>query len=154
MKIKITVIEIVYIVVFAAITGIIFNWISGNGISLLYHTPQIDDQDNLSADQAYKLYIEGRALFIDARYPQEYENIRIKNSINIPASYSIDKIAGRLEKYKKDQMMIVYCTSTGCNYSTRVAETCRFLKYSNVFIFRGGIEEWDKKGYPLIKATE
>lgn len=154
MKIKKTVIEIVYIVVFAAFTGIIFNSISDNGISLLYNNPQIDDQDNLSADQAYKLYIEGRTLFIDARYPQEYEYIRIKNSVNLPASYSTDKIARRLEKYKREQMLIIYCTNAECNYSVRVAGICRFLKYSNVFIFRGGIEEWDNKGYPLIKVTE
>jgi rhodanese-related sulfurtransferase len=93
-------------------------------------------------------------LFVDARYPQEYEHIRIKNSINLPVSYSINQIAGRLEKLKKEQMIIVFCTNAECNYSTRVAESCRFLKYSNVFIFRGGIEEWDNKGYPLIKASE
>ncbi len=154
MKIKQLILEIAGILFLSVVSGLIFNALSANGISLLYHTPQINNRDNISAEQAYKLYNEGRALFIDARYREEYVQKRIEKSINLPASYSIDQISTHLDDYDKEQIIVVYCSAPSCTYSTRVAGICRFLKYSNVFVFGGGIEDWETNGYPLLIPDE
>jgi rhodanese-related sulfurtransferase len=143
--------EMALIVFVASVSGLIFNMFSANGISLLYSRPHINDQDNISVWQAYELYVAGRTLFVDARTPQEFDFIRIENSLNIPAAFTMDQIADRIAGYEKNRMMVVYCTSFNCTYSVKIAKMLRLLKYTNVFIFRGGIEEWDNMGYPLEK---
>ena len=151
MKIKKLAVELIIIMFFATITGLLFNNFSANGISLIYSQPVIYDLNNIPVERAYQIYQQGNAQFIDARSSQEYEYIRIENSINLPSFLSRDQIADRLKNYDRNQLLVVYCTSRNCNYSDKIAEICRILKYSNVQIFKGGIEEWDKKGYPLFK---
>ena len=42
-----------------------------------------------------------------------------------------------------------YCNGIQCGRSVRAIEIAKSCKYSNLYWFKGGIEEWKAKNYPL-----
>jgi len=147
-----TIYESVIVLIVSVCIGIVFNSFSPYGISLIYKSTEVSDEDNISASSAHKLYLDGRALFVDARYPEQFEQFYIRNSVNIPFTWSVDKIDNYVSSLERDQLIVVYCSDYNCKYSVRIAGILRFLKLSNVLIFRGGIDEWKSNSFPLIIA--
>ena len=140
--------QIILIVILSVISAVIFNAISAHGISLIYNPPFLSDSHSLSVEEVYSLYVEGRTLFIDSRYPEEFSQSHIRTAINIPVSWPIEKIDKTMHQYDKKRMIIVYCSSSQCNSSYRLAGILQYIKFENVYIFSGGLEEWQLKDYP------
>lgn len=133
----------------AACFAVVYNLISATGIPLLYQPVEITDQDNISAATAFHLYQNGRAVLIDARPPEDIDGTYIPRSYNVPVSWPMDKIAEYMKRFKSDQTMIVYCSEPKCQFSVRLAGMLKYFKFTNVLVFRGGIQEWSENGYPL-----
>ena len=74
---------------------------------------------------------------VDIRSPQEYEEKRIKNAINIPL-YDLKKNADRILT-NKDRLIVLYC---GCGIRSKKAYKILEKKgYSNIYSLAGGIDE-------------
>ncbi len=52
----------------------------------------------------------------------------------------------------KDAEIVVYCTNYECPQSTLAAQKLAALGYTNVVVYKGGIEEWDGTGHELIEV--
>ncbi|HEY4706552.1 MAG TPA: rhodanese-like domain-containing protein [Thermodesulfobacteriota bacterium] len=76
--------------------------------------------------------------------PDSFENEHICGSINIPAS-TIARDA--LEVLNKDDTVILHCSGPECTASKIAAEKLDTLGFSDVWRFKGGIEEWKGSGY-------
>jgi len=50
----------------------------------------------------------------------------------------------------KNRKIIVYCRHSKCETSDEAYEKLIEMGYSNVYIYRGGLEEWSNSGYPLV----
>jgi rhodanese-related sulfurtransferase len=85
------------------------------------------------------------ALVVFPLSPIEFDNLRIKGSVNIP----MDLLAEKLPK-DKSQKMIFYCLGVKCVASWRAAEKAVNLGYENVFAFREGLPGWTAAGYPTV----
>ena len=133
----------------AILFALVFNHFSAAGIPLLYHAAEIPDKDNISAATAFHLYQNGRAIFIDARPPEEIDGKVIPGSFSVPVSWPMDRIAEYMQRFKPDQTIIVYCSEPECQFSVRLAGMLKYFKYGNVLVFRGGIKEWTENDYPL-----
>ena len=134
--------------------ALIYNYFSATGIPLLYYPVTIPDQDNISAAAAYHLFQNGRAVFIDARPPEEIDGLVIPGSYNVPISWSMDRIAEYMNRFKPDQTLVIYCSEPECHFSVRLAGMLKYFKFSNVLVFRGGIKEWSENGFPLRAENE
>ena len=93
---------------------------------------------NISQKEAREKLSAGRkAVLLDVRTPEEYEELHIPNSISLPLAQlksGIGKVAGN-----RDAEIIVYCLS-----GARAAAACRQLAamgYANVSNM-GGIRSW------------
>lgn len=77
---------------------------------------------------------------------QSFEEKHIPNSQNIP----LDKIPEKAPQLlNKDDKIVVYCANFDCNASPKAAKKLEEMGYQNVYDYEGGIEDWQKAGYPV-----
>ena len=88
---------------------------------------------------------KNKYFLLDVRTQEEYKEGFIENSILIPVS----ELEKRLSEIPTDKPIIVYCASG--NRSKQAAEILVKNNYNPVYNMLGGISEWVKKGYPLVK---
>lgn len=162
--------EAICIILFAALAGLIFNTLSSKAIPLMVEPRLLkhaaDSLLNESVDsleiseegfkephvitleQAYKLYISKKALFIDARKSQFYETGHIKGAINIPWHGPEEK-ATIPENLSTNQLIITYCEGIECDSSVELAYFLFDTGFYRVQIFYTGLEEWLNANYPI-----
>ena len=98
--------------------------------------------------QAYALFQQGQALFIDARPAHEFAELHIPKALNIYPSLleagGVDYMAG----IAKDREIVIYCGQESCDLSLRVAEKLQALGFTRVTVYLEGFRAWDEAGYP------
>jgi len=95
-------------------------------------------RDQLSSDD--------RPVLVNALAREGFNEARIPGSINIPAS---DAVRVAPDLLAKDQPIVVYCSSRSCTASPTLAHKLVDLGFSEVIDFEGGIDEWEREGFPL-----
>lgn len=90
-------------------------------------------------------------IFIDARIRTDRAQGYIEGSISLPDEvtdcHTLEKV---IPAYTTP--VLFYCNGEKCGrsvISSRIAKQCG---YKAIYWFRGGIEEWKNKHYPLIKS--
>lgn len=95
-------------------------------------------RDRLSSDD--------RPILVNALAHEGFDEARIPGSINIPAS---DAVRVAPDLLAKDQPIVVYCSSHSCTASPTLAQKLVDLGFSEVIDFEGGIDEWEREGFPM-----
>ena len=132
----------------SALSGYVYNSLSDEGIPLFSEPISIESGSDISLEETYRLFLEGRVLFLDSRYREEYNDGHIENALNLPASASRDEIRSFLDNMPKNRLIITYCSNPSCNSSRRLAGLLMYLGYKNVFVYSGGYDEWLSHEYP------
>jgi rhodanese-related sulfurtransferase len=145
--------QILIILAVAVISGLIYNSFSEQRLALIYYPPKFKAGTELTTDQAYGLFRDGRALFIDTRYKAEYDDAHIKNAINLPYKFSIDEILSFIADIPEDQIIVLYCANPSCYSSRRMAAFLIHRDYRNVFIYLPGLDDWVKNNHPTERAN-
>jgi len=112
MKRKKLVFEISAIILISFISGLFFNLISGNNISFIYQPLQIESGENISVEQAYELFKEKRALFLDARSFIEFKKGHIEGALSLPAKSRQNNVEKVLKDIPKDRKLVTYCSGS------------------------------------------
>ncbi|NIS78673.1 MAG: rhodanese-like domain-containing protein [Anaerolineales bacterium] len=68
---------------------------------------------------------------------------------HIPGSQNVDNIEYALANIDRDEEIIVYCSNILCIASISAYKLLVANGYTNVRRFAGGVEAWQKAGYPL-----
>lgn len=84
-------------------------------------------------------------LLIDARSVQDFEECHIPGAINLPYRRITAESIAHLSK---EQLLVVYCWSPGCNSATKAAVKLSTLGFQ-VKEMIGGIEYWRREGGPV-----
>lgn len=103
----------------------------------------------ISLAQAYEIFQQGRALFLDARKPEEYAELHIPGAINLSPEKLEKEGAQTLEEIDKTRLIVVYCSQVQCDDSLKVAEKLQSLGFMEVAAFLAGFNAWDQAGYPV-----
>ena len=149
MKFRSLIFQTAIIIILSVICGLIYNSISKTGISIVYKPLNLESGSYLTIEQTLYLLTEGRTLFIDTRYEDEFEQARIKNAKNLPGNATREEILKFFESVPKDQQIITYCSSPACNSSRRLAGFLTYLGYKKVLIYLEGFKEWETKNFPI-----
>src|SRR6188474_2070586 len=88
--------------------------------------------------------IDGGALILDVREPDEYEQGAIPGAVHIPRGHLESQIEGRLTD--KTKPVVVYCA--GGVRSAFAARTLQELGYEQVVSMDGGFGRWKDEGRP------
>jgi rhodanese-related sulfurtransferase len=103
--------------------------------------------NKIDIEEAWMLYNSGKALFVDARGVNEFDEKHIKGAISIPAGDTEKQIAANKDKIG-DKILVTYCHGAGCHLSDKTANALFDKGYKKVAIFFGGWPKWDAAKYP------
>ena len=116
----------------------------------VYYKP-VDAKANIQRmdiEDAEYLYNSGKALFIDARGPNEYAEAHIKGAINIPVNTTPDQIA-KMKDQLDGKLLVTYCHGVGCHLSDKSAYLLFDAGYHKLGIFFGGWPKWNEHKLPI-----
>jgi len=112
----------------------------------------IPSEKMISNDIAYTLWKNNQAIFIDARPKQIYQIQHIPNSYSFPFTPTLklsDLNTTIFNRINYDSTIIAYCDSKACGLSRNLSYFLRKIGFQKVYVMIGGIEDWQKKGYPV-----
>jgi rhodanese-related sulfurtransferase len=93
----------------------------------------------------------GQFLF-DTRPASQFRQGAIPGAVSLPYA-SFDALAGRLP-VDKSAPVIFYCAGPTCSLSSDAAAKAKSLGYSNVQVYRDGIELWSEKNYTVLSGAD
>lgn len=105
----------------------------------------------IGAEEAMRLSRE-KALFLDARPAEAYAESHILGAYSFPedqAAARMDEVLSMVERRKK---VVVYCQGMDCDEAHLLAGTLRGAGVKEIFVFAGGLKEWETAGYPLAQS--
>ncbi len=165
--------QIIWLLVFAAIFGIVRNKLFSGGVELIGNWRDLSSGDGpivppsaeegdppfIAIDVAQMEHSLGKTIFIDARDPEEFVCATIPGSLNMPFEYLpegdlkpyLDSVLGGAEK---DLPLIVFCSGEECDLSLHLARNLQDEGYTGVMIFFGGATEWEKFELEIERSAE
>ncbi|MEN6641363.1 MAG: rhodanese-like domain-containing protein [Armatimonadia bacterium] len=84
-------------------------------------------------------------LLVDLMPPSQYLLLHIPTAVNIP----IDYLHQVIEYLPHERDIVLYCTDPECEFTKVGARKLELHGFTNVVMFHGGLEEWEKYGYPF-----
>ena len=103
--------------------------------------------DAVTIEYARQEFEAGKVTLIDVREPQEHAIGIVKGVQLLPMRQIAMRIAEVPSDPKKAVLLI-------CNTQNRSSATFKFLRdkgYANVRYVQGGMSEWTRRGWPLVK---
>ena len=89
-------------------------------------------------------------VLIDSRIRADHEAGYIEGSISLPdVDTSCTSLAGVIPGLTTP--VLFYCNGIRCGRSARAAVIARDCGYTRLYWYRKGMEEWQKKQYPLVE---
>lgn len=95
-------------------------------------------------EQAAEVLAQPRAVALDVREPDEFQQGALKGAVHIPRGFLEIQVSGRVPD--KDTPLVVYCA--GGTRSAFAADTLAQLGYNNVVSMEGGFNRWKDEGLP------
>ncbi|QEM66905.1 rhodanese-like domain-containing protein [Geobacter sp. FeAm09] len=92
-----------------------------------------------------------KPLLIDARNPEEYEEVHIKDAVNIPIA-KLEKDPSLLPA-DRARKLVFYCNGVKCGKSKKAATLAVAHGYGDVFIYAEGMPVWEEKGMPIFAGA-
>ena len=144
----------------AVILGFMFHWplvqasLRGNLKALLdqkrqeRREVQFQGVGTLDLAQAYQTWQEKRALFVDARKAEEYQELHVQGAVNVPPETWGQLSSSELMKMDRTRELVVYCSQESCDDALKLAKKLRAAGFARVMAFTGGFRAWDEAGYP------
>ena len=119
----------------------------GLGAVTLVYGQALADADSVTLDIARAELATGKSTVIDIREPQEHTSGVALGVQLLPMS----QLAARLGEIPNDPKRPVLLI---CNTQNRSSATLKFLRekgYTNARFVRGGMSEWTRRGWPLVR---
>ena len=114
---------------------------------------QIDGAQTVDAETLIDLVLEQSDLvIIDARIGSDLNEGYIEGAINLP---NIETSCGSLSPLVESHNTPIafYCNGIKCKRSSESVTIALACGYTNLHWFRGGIEEWKIKQYPIVQPN-
>jgi len=98
---------------------------------------------------AKQIYDSGKAVFIDARSREDYEDGHIKGAVSLPVGQLDEFIEAFHDQYSTASTIITYCAGRMCDDSHKLAQLLFEQGYTKVSVFIDGYPGWESEGYPI-----
>ncbi|MEN6374736.1 MAG: rhodanese-like domain-containing protein [Smithella sp.] len=144
----------------AVVVAIVFNALRSSGVPLFGFSPaktvniQQAKIPEITLAEAYYLYRQQKAVFVDARDPFSFEEGHVAGAINIYP----DEVALHLAELKKmvsrGIVVITYCDGPRCPLSHETAQGLKLQGFTAVKVLVDGWSLWQKAGYPVEKDNK
>ncbi|MDH4273836.1 MAG: rhodanese-like domain-containing protein [Gammaproteobacteria bacterium] len=114
-------------------------------------TPEfVDGTTRVSAEEVVALVEKTPNLvIIDSRKASDFKKGFIEGAISMPNTDTTPDSLAKVVKSKTTPVLF-YCNGVRCGRSVDSSKVAMAAGYKKVYWFRGGIEEWESKGLPLV----
>jgi rhodanese-related sulfurtransferase len=152
------------ILVLSIIAGVAFNGFSESPLPIfknydLVEAENLEDNDvnesqpvhvsEIDIDTLKYLVESGEALLLDARTAADFNLGHLPGALSLPV-YEFDRTFKDVEDLlDKEKTIITYCSSVTCIDSTLLAKKLYRSGFQNIFVYRGGFEEWTESDNPV-----
>lgn len=106
-------------------------------------------QDAVSLDEARAAFESGRAALIDIREPDEHATGVAAGATLLPMS----QLGRRLAEIPTDPARPVLLICNTQNRSSRTLRALRERGYGHLRYVEGGMSEWARRGWPMVKPS-
>lgn len=134
--------------------GLALNQLRARPLSLVStSSPAVAASGEVSLEEMKDLTAHHAALILDARPEIFFRLGHIPSASNLPRD-DFDKQYAALQsslESRRDNMLVVYCSTYGCEDSQMVADELRERGYAHVRLFRGGWSDWQADHLPEEK---
>lgn len=107
------------------------------------------NNDDIDILEAYDMIVENGSnpefIVLDVRRPDEFEENRIENAINI--DYTSNNFNDEISKLGRNRKYLVYCRSG--RRSSNAVKIMMDMGFNDVRNMKGGITKWINKGLPI-----
>lgn len=135
------------------IRGVVMVLFSGALWANEYTSPAaIDGSVTIDAEQLVEL-VGSRPdiVLIDSRIQEDHTEGYIEGSVNlVDRDTRCDTLAVLLAG--KAAPLVFYCNGINCDRSDKAIVIAVACGYQEIYWFRGGVEEWRLKNYPLVQS--
>jgi len=162
----------VVIIAAAAVIGIAHNAVRGQSIPLIQEVKPVQTvrhgnggdgavegeavasaptglpEGAVSVDQVKALFDAGEVYIIDARGAEAFEQGHIPGATNVPYDRLSEYYEDLTATVPTDAKVVCYCWSPTCDFSDQLATELKIMGYTDVAVFTGGWEDWQKAGHP------
>lgn len=104
----------------------------------------------ISRDDAYKLYQQNKAIFIDVRSGEQFALGHIKGAVNIPGS----QIISRFKEIMPGKVIITYCACSAEQSSARAVQQLASHGVKNTYALKGGWADWKTASLPIATGNK
>ena len=144
----------------AVILGLSFHWslvqasFRGNLTALLdqkrqeRREVQFQGVRTLDLAKAYQIWQDKKALFVDARKAEEYQELHVQGAVNVPPEKWAELSSAKLMQMERTRELVVYCSQESCDDALKLAKKLKAAGFTRVMAFTGGFRAWDEAGYP------
>ena len=146
--------EALIVIVGVLAISFIFNFarraLDRGGIPLIADAEAFRVQTNAEfakIEEAYGLFEEGRAIFVDARAPEVFALGHVEGAINAPPGG--DDLAGLSWLADADTYVICYAAQKSQRQAGVVADKLLEMGCEKVFVMMDGFDAWTSRGYPV-----
>ena len=78
----------------------------------------------LDLAQAYQIWQEKKALFVDARKAEEYQELHVQGAVNVPPETWEELSSSKLMKMDRTRELVVYCSQESCDDALKLGKNC------------------------------
>lgn len=98
---------------------------------------------------------DGLVVFVDARPDLEYEEGHIPGALHVDHYRQDEYLPAVMDRLEAAQVIVVYCNGGDCEDSIFLSNDLIYehgLPYEHVFLYEGGMKDWNAKGRPVRKG--
>jgi rhodanese-related sulfurtransferase len=146
--------EALILLLVGAIVGLAVNAVRKNGVTLLAEPDAFRIRTNaefISTEDAWDLYEQGTAFFIDPRNPEAFAAERIEGALNAsPTQSGVDSLAWIVAA---DPYVITYASVGSQRQAGVLADKLLEAGFKKVKVLLDGLDGWKRAGHPVEGQT-
>lgn len=108
----------------------------------------------VSVDDAWKLFQQGKVVFLDAREVENYQSAHLPEAVSVPVESAKVKEAEVRRLAEGGRKLVAYCDGQGCGKARDLAEALAADKVPGVVVMPDGWQGWMQAGLPVDEGGQ
>ncbi len=102
----------------------------------------------IDLERVHRIHQSKKAIFIDSRYPADYNQGYIPGAVNLPNDMFDEYYPEVADLFDINEPVVIYCSGPDCDLSLLLAGTLHEMGYTKIMLFEEGFPAWEEAGYP------
>ncbi|MGE0082784.1 MAG: rhodanese-like domain-containing protein [Desulfococcaceae bacterium] len=151
---RVSVRDLILILFMGLALGLFFNLANPAGIRIIPPSWSAPPSASIPLLPAKSRIDKGQVMLVDARPAEFYQQKHIPGAVNIPPALFDFLYMMHFADAAPDHEIIVYGRNISRHYDSTVAAELAKRGHERVFILEGGLDVWEKNGYPTASEKE